>query len=138
MNLTDTDYKILKLVKRKGPLDLTAIRSSLPKESISEQRLRQMSVPPYICRGHPEYAEDTRMLIRESSDGTTRYALAPLGKQALRDRYGDPWRKVAIALLIPLAVSILDKIAERWLIPMLPEIPRILQNLLSSIADLFS
>lgn len=107
MNLTDTDYKILKLVKRNGPLDLTAIKSSLPKETISEQHLRQMSVPPYICRGHPEYAEDTRLLIREPNDGITRYALAPLGLQALRDRKQARRSKIWTSLLMPTLVVIL-------------------------------
>lgn len=138
MNLTETDYKVLRLLKRKGALDLTAIRSSLPKASVSEQRLRQLSVPPYFYPGHPEAMEDKRLLAREEVNGVTRYSLTRLGRAALRERDGNPWPKIALAFFVPLLVSILSMTAERWLIPMLPEIPRILRDLIATIAHVFS
>ena len=107
MNLTDTDYKILKLVKRKGPLDLTAIRSGLPKESISELHLRQISNASFYCRNHPESLQNDRLLDREQADGVTRYSLSPLGMQALRDRKQARRSKIWTSLIMPTPVVIL-------------------------------
>ena len=138
MNLTETDYKVLRLLKRKGALDLTAIRSGLPKDSVSERRLRQLSAPPYFYPGRPEAMDDRRLLAREEVNGVTRYSLTRLGRSALRERAGNPWSKIALAFRVPLLVSILSMTAERWLIPMLPEIPRILRDLIAAIVHVFS
>lgn len=119
MNLTKTDYKVLRLLKRKGALDLTAIRSSLPKASVSEQRLRQLSVPPYFYPGHPEAMEDKRLLAREEVNGVTRYSLAPLGAQVLRDRKRERrdrlWDKLWLPTLVTILGGLILYVLQRFL-----------------------
>lgn len=119
MNLTETDYKVLRLLKRKGALDLTAIRSSLPKASVSGQRLRQLSVPPYFYPGHPEAMEDKRLLAREEVNGVTRYSLAPLGAQVLRDRKRERrdrlWDKLWLPTLVTILGGLILYVLQRFL-----------------------
>lgn len=111
MELCDMDYKILKLVKRKGPMELTAIKSKLPKNTVSNLRLLELSRPPILYPGHPEALDDHRLLIREKVNGVDVYSIAPLGCQALRERRNAKWKHLWNDLCAPLLVTILGGLA---------------------------
>ena len=111
MELCDLDYKILKIVKRKGPMDLTAIKSKFPKTTVSDLRLLELSRPPIIYPGHPNALEDHRLLIREQENGIDVYSIAPLGRQALRERREKKREWIASHLWLPVLLVILE-----WLI----------------------
>ena len=82
MELCDLDYKILKLVKRKGPMDLTAIKSKFPKNTVSDLRLLELSRPPIIYPGHPGRVAGHPAGLHPGRDGTPgeKGGLMPAGK----------------------------------------------------------
>lgn len=106
LELSDTDYQILRLVKRRGPLDSTAIKSRLAKFGITDQRLRELSRRPRFYAG-AESLEDNRLLICEDIDGKPVYTLAPLGTQALRARSRERKDRLVANFLAPAVVAIL-------------------------------
>lgn len=110
MNLTDTDYKILKLVKRKGPLDSTAIKSRLAKFGVTDQRLRELSHRPRFYAG-PESLADNRLLICSDTPAESVYSLAPLGVQALNAHRHQRVKSFCDKLLFPALVVILGGLA---------------------------
>ena len=110
MNLTDTDYKILKLVKRKGSLDSTAIKSRLAKFGVTDQRLRELSHRPRFYAG-PESLVDNRLLVCSDVSGGSVYSLAPLGVQAHNARRHARVKGFCDKLLFPALVVILVGLA---------------------------
>lgn len=106
MELTDTDYQLLRLVKRCGPLNSTAIKSRLAKFGITDQRLRELSRRPRFY-ANAESLEDNRLLICEDIDGKPVYTLAPLGAQALRARSREKKDRLVSNFLAPTVVAIL-------------------------------
>lgn len=110
MDLTDTDYKILTLVKREGPLDSTAIKSRLAKFGVTDQRLRELSHRPRFYAG-PESLVDNRLLICSDSSVACVYSLAPLGIQALNAHRHERIKVFCDKLLFPAIVVILGGLA---------------------------
>lgn len=106
MELTDSDYRILRLVKRRGPLDATVIKSRLGKFGVTDQRLRELSRRPRFYAG-PETLVDNRLLICEEHDGRDVYTLAPAGVQALCARSREKKNRLIVNFLAPTMVAIL-------------------------------
>ena len=115
MELTETDYKILSLVRRCGPLDSTAIKSRLPRATISERHLRQLSIPPrYVYPGI--ITEDRQMLLRKEVDGVSVYSIAPLGLDALRKRHRQQIRdfaKIVVPIISAIVIWLIEQRLER-------------------------
>lgn len=110
LELSDTDYQILRLVKRRGPLDSTAIKSRLVKFGVTDQRLRELSHRPRFYAG-PESLADNRLLICSDASGDSVYSLAPLGVQALNAHRHQRVKGFCDKLLFPALVVILGGLA---------------------------
>ena len=106
MELSDADYQILRLVKRRGPLDSTAIKSRLTKWGVTDQRLRELSRRPRFYAG-PESLIDNRLLICSDASGDSLYSLAPLGVQVPKARRREQVKGFCDKLLFPALVVIL-------------------------------
>ena len=106
MELSDTDYLILRLIKRYGPLDSTAIKSKLAKYGVTDQRLLELSHRPRFYAG-AESLVDNRLLIRDETSGKIVYSLAPLGIQQLTEHKRTRWKALRDKLLFPALVVIL-------------------------------